>query len=59
MGRKQLIRIIAITLLAFLVILSACKSLGYGHWAWGSIEKVGVKNRGTGMPVNVDLFVLE
>ena len=33
-----MVRILAVSWLAFLVILSASKSLGYGHWAWGSIE---------------------
>ena len=36
---KDLVRILAVSWLAFLVILSASKSLGYGHWAWGSIER--------------------
>ena len=33
-----MVQILAIGWLAFLVILSASKSLGYGHWAWGGIE---------------------
>ncbi|WP_422139879.1 VanZ family protein [Endozoicomonas sp. ALC020] len=33
-----MVRIIAAGWLAFVVILSASKSLGYGKWAWGSIE---------------------
>ena len=33
-----MVRILAIGWLCFLVGLSASKSLGYGHWAWGSIE---------------------
>ncbi len=33
-----MVRILAVGWLALLVILSASKSLGYGHWAWGSIE---------------------
>ena len=36
---KDLVRILAVGWLALLVILSASKSLGYGHWAWGSIER--------------------
>ena len=34
-----MVRILAVSWLAFLVILSASKSLGYGHWAWGGIER--------------------
>ncbi|WP_257285699.1 hypothetical protein [Endozoicomonas sp. SESOKO1] len=34
-----MLRILAVGWLAFLVILSVSKSLGYGHWAWGSIER--------------------
>ena len=34
-----MVRILAVGWLAFLVILSASKSLGYGHGAWGGIER--------------------
>ncbi|WP_157674048.1 VanZ family protein [Endozoicomonas ascidiicola] len=33
-----MIRILAVTWLAFIVTLSASKSLGYGYWVWGNIE---------------------
>ena len=33
-----MLRILAAAWVAFLVILSACKSLGYAHIVWGSIE---------------------
>ncbi|OED44507.1 hypothetical protein ACH42_07330 [Endozoicomonas sp. (ex Bugula neritina AB1)] len=33
-----MVRVLAVAWLAFLVILSVSKSLGYGRWAWGSIE---------------------
>ncbi|MGI2026827.1 hypothetical protein [Endozoicomonas acroporae] len=33
-----MVRILAVGWLVFLVMLSVSKSLGYGHWAWGSIE---------------------
>ncbi len=33
-----MVRILALGWLAFLVILSASKSLGYGYWVWGNIE---------------------
>lgn len=33
-----MVRISAVAWLVFLVTLSVSKSLGYGHWAWDSIE---------------------
>ncbi|WP_419533001.1 hypothetical protein [Endozoicomonas sp.] len=33
-----MVRILAIGWLCFLIGLSVSKSLGYGHWLWGSVE---------------------
>ena len=58
---QDLIRILAVGWLALLVILSASKSLGYGHWAWGGIVKTGVRKPGSGLSLcmTIDVYKIK